>query len=104
MSEDLEWDYPLHFIDFETATAALPYHKGMSPYEAVAFQWSCHTISQPGVEPEHYEWINLDQKFPNFEFARSLKRSSKFKVWELLIQIDPFIVFGLHTRLRYGMT
>jgi hypothetical protein len=72
MSEDLEWDYPLHFIDFETATAALPYHKGMSPYEAVAFQWSCHTISQPGAEPEHYEWINLDQKFPNFEFARSL--------------------------------
>ena len=72
MTEDLKWDYPLHFIDFETATAALPYHKGMNPYEAVAFQWSCHTIREPGAEPEHFEWINLDQKFPNFEFARSL--------------------------------
>jgi hypothetical protein len=72
MSEDLKWVYPLHFIDFETATAALPYHKGMNPYEAVAFQWSCHTIREPGAEPEHFEWINLNQKFPNFDFARAL--------------------------------
>ena len=42
------------FVDFETATAALPYHKGMSPYETVAFQWSCHTIRQPNAEPEHF--------------------------------------------------
>ena len=72
MTEDLKWDYPLHFIDFETATAALPYHKGMNPYEAVAFQWSCHTIREPGAEPEHFEWINMNQIFPNFDFARAL--------------------------------
>ncbi|MDG1720919.1 MAG: DUF2779 domain-containing protein, partial [Bacteroidia bacterium] len=72
MTEELQWTYPLHFIDFETATAALPYHKGMNPYEAVAFQWSCHTIREPGAEPEHFEWINLSQKFPNFDFARAL--------------------------------
>ena len=72
MPDKMKWDYPLHFIDFETATAALPYHKGMSPYETVAFQWSCHTIRQPNAEPEHFEWINLKQEFPNFEFARSL--------------------------------
>lgn len=72
MPAKLNWDYPLHFIDFETATAALPYHKGMSPYETVAFQWSCHTIRKPDAEPEHFEWINLKQEFPNFKFARSL--------------------------------
>ena len=72
MTEDLKWDYPLHFIDFETATAALPYHKGMNPYEAVAFQWSCHTIREPGAKPEHFEWINMNQLFPNFDFARAL--------------------------------
>lgn len=72
MTEDLKWDYPLHFIDFETATAALPYHKGMNPYEAVAFQWSCHTIREQGAEPEHFEWINMKQIFPNFDFARAL--------------------------------
>ena len=72
MTEDLKWDYPLHFIDFETATAALPYHKGMNPYEAVAFQWSWHTIREPGAEPEHFEWINMNQIFPNFDFAGAL--------------------------------
>ena len=46
------WEYPLHFIDFETTISALPFHKGMRPYEAVAFQWSCHTIKKPGSEPD----------------------------------------------------
>ena len=70
--------YPLHFIDFETFTGALPFHKGMRPYELIAFQWSCHTIKSPGAAPEHMEWIHTGSKFPdanafpNFEFARSL--------------------------------
>lgn len=70
--ELLSWDYPIHFIDFETATAALPYHKRMRPYETVAFQWSCHTIPYPGADPVHSEWINLEPEFPNFKFAESL--------------------------------
>ena len=68
------WEYPLHFIDFETTISALPFHKGMRPYEAVAFQWSCHTIKKPGSEPIHSEWINLELEFPNFKFAESLMK------------------------------
>ena len=64
--------YPLHFIDFETSALAVPYHAEMHPFETVAFQWSCHTISAPGAEPRHTEWINLDSAFPNFAFAESL--------------------------------
>ena len=66
--------YPLHFIDFETSRMAIPYHKGMNPYEQIAFQWSCHTVKAPGAPPDHEEWINVDRKFPNFEFARSLRK------------------------------
>jgi hypothetical protein len=72
--------YPLHFIDFETYTGALPFHKGMRPYELIAFQWSCHTINKPGATPVHSEWIHTGEKFPNssefpnFEFSRSLMR------------------------------
>lgn len=72
--------YPLHFIDFETYTGALPFHKGMRPYELIAFQWSCHTIHKPGETPVHSEWIHTGSmflnpnEFPNFEFARSLMR------------------------------
>ena len=49
--------YPLHFIDFETTMTALPFHKGMRPYEVVNFQWSCHTIKKVGDKPVHSEWI-----------------------------------------------
>jgi hypothetical protein len=66
------WQYPLHFIDFETCTTALPFHRNMRPYEMSAFQWSCHTIKTPGAEPIHTEWLNLDAKFPSFKFAESL--------------------------------
>lgn len=68
------WEYPLHFIDFETTITALPFHKGMRPYETVAFQWSCHTIEKKGAEPKHFEWINLEPAFPNFKFAESLMK------------------------------
>lgn len=64
--------YPLHFIDFETYTGALPFNEGMRPYELIAFQWSCHTINKPGGEPIHCEWISTNGKFPNFEFAEAL--------------------------------
>jgi len=65
--------YPLHFIDFEGSRLALPYHEGMHPYEQVGFQWSCHTIREPGGSIEHAEWLNDRDSFPNFDFARTLK-------------------------------
>ena len=46
----------------------------MRPYELLAFQWSCHTVPAPGAEPEHDEWINLEEGFPNFRFAGSLMK------------------------------
>lgn len=69
-----EYQYPLHFIDFETYTGALPFHEGMRPYELIAFQWSCHTIPYKGAAPIHSEWIETEGKFPNFAFAESLMK------------------------------
>lgn len=70
--------YPLHFIDFETSSLAIPYHAGMAPYESVAFQWSCHTVPAPGIpdnqQPVHAEWINTEDAFPNIEFVRTLRQ------------------------------
>lgn len=65
--------YPHHFIDFENTRTALPYHAGMHPYELITFQWSCHTVRAPGLPPEHAEWLCDDLRFPNFDFARSLR-------------------------------
>lgn len=65
-------EYPLHFIDFETSRMAIPYRAGMQPYEQVAFQWSCHTLTAPDAIPVQSQWLNLDHTFPNFQFAESL--------------------------------
>jgi hypothetical protein len=44
----------------------------MQPYEQVAFQWSCHTLTAPDAMPVQSQWLNLDHTFPNFQFAESL--------------------------------
>jgi len=69
--------YPLHFIDFETYLGAIPHHKGMRPYELIAFQWSCHTVNDLEAEPIHSEWLNCDYDFPNFRFAEALMNQIK---------------------------
>ncbi len=102
-SELSMWQYPLHFIDFETYSGAIPYHKDMRPYEAIAFQWSCHTINSQGEEPVHSEWINTEKSFPNFRFAESLMKQIGYSgtplMWSthenttlrrILIQMDEF--------------
>lgn len=69
------WKYPLHMIDFETSTIALPFFKGMRPYETVAFQFSHHIIREEGSVEHIGEFIQAEPgKFPNFEFVRELKK------------------------------
>jgi hypothetical protein len=65
--------WPLHFIDFEAARIAVPHHRGMTPYGQLAFQWSCHTQNAPGAPLAHREYLNTDARWPNEEFARSLR-------------------------------
>jgi hypothetical protein len=68
------WVFPLHFIDFETCMVAIPFNKGMHPYDQIAFQFSCHTLHEDG-RVVHDEWINSERGvFPNFDFVRNLKR------------------------------
>ena len=71
----MEWKFPLHFIDFETCTSALPFTKGRHPYEQIAFQYSHHIVYSDGNIQHKSEYINAEPgKFPNYEFVRSLKK------------------------------
>ncbi len=70
------WTFPLHFIDFETSTVALPFTSGRSPYEQVAFQFSHHIYLEEGTIEHRSEYIsNTPGEFPNFIFARVLRNS-----------------------------
>ena len=68
------WKFPYHFIDFETSMVAIPFTKGMRPYEQIAFQFSHHKVNQDG-SVEHANEFIFDEpgKFPNFEFIKALK-------------------------------
>ena len=71
-----KWTYPFHFIDFETCTVALPFFKGMKPYESIAFQFSHHVMHENGeVEHRNQSLIAEPGQFPNFKFVRELKKS-----------------------------
>lgn len=73
-SEMDDWKYPLHMIDFETTSVALPMYKGMRPYEQVAFQFSHHVIEKDGTIRHAGQWLNSEKHhFPNFDFVRALK-------------------------------
>lgn len=70
------WSYPYHLIDFETAAVALPFFKGMRPYEQLAFQFSHHVMEESGAVSHVDEFLLADPgQFPNYEFARALKRT-----------------------------
>lgn len=69
-----QWKFPLHFIDFETSTVALPFTSGRRPYEQVAFQFSHHKYNQDGSVEHQSQYINnTPGEFPNFIFARALQ-------------------------------
>lgn len=73
-AEMATWKFPLHFIDFETSTVALPFTKGRKPYEQVAFQFSHHILQENGSIEHKTEYINDNPgEFPNFKFAEALK-------------------------------
>jgi len=75
LKEEMDtWKYPLNMIDFETTAMALPFTKGIKPYESIAFQYSHHLIHKDGRVEHKSQFINLEQgKFPSFEFVRALK-------------------------------
>ena len=67
------WSYPIHFLDFETATPALPFHRGMRPYQLLAFQFSCHHLHADGTIT-HDEFLEMDPGvFPSWRFVQALK-------------------------------
>jgi hypothetical protein len=69
------WKFPLHFIDFETMSPAIPMHAGCRPYEVLAFQFSHHLAHENGDVEHVGEYID-DRigAFPNIDFVRALKR------------------------------
>ena len=68
-------EYPLHFLDFETFSTAIPMFDGTRPYEQIPFQFSLHIVRKPGMKPEHREFLAEGRNDPREEFMRQLNLS-----------------------------
>lgn len=68
-----KFQFPLHFIDFETSSVAIPFYKNRHPFEQVAFQFSCHTLHKDR-QIDHSEYIKKGRgQFPNYDFVKEMK-------------------------------
>lgn len=75
LMQSASWVYPLHMIDFETSTVALPFHKGAKSYLGIAFQFSHHIMQEDGTIEHADQFLHLEQGvYPNIEFIRALKQ------------------------------
>jgi hypothetical protein len=54
-----ELAYPRYYLDFETASVAIPVWEGTRPYEQLPFQYSCHIEDGPG-QMRHEEFLDLN--------------------------------------------
>jgi hypothetical protein len=67
--------YPRSFIDFEAVMFAIPRFEGMRPYQALPFQWSCHSKMGEGSSIVHEEFIDVSGNDPRRGFIESLLNS-----------------------------
>jgi hypothetical protein len=68
------WTYPLHFLDFETISPAIPFHKDLHPYESEGFQFSCHHVAQDGSITHDQHIAREPGKYPSYDFLVELER------------------------------
>ena len=64
--------YPWAFLDFEVYNGATPVAYGSQPFDRIPTQFSCHTISEPGGEVTHTEYLHDDRSQPHEPFAQAL--------------------------------
>jgi hypothetical protein len=66
-----ELDYPIHFLDFESVSVAVPLFDGNHPWEKLPFQYSLHILEQNG-ELQHVEFLHEDNSDPSQPLAERL--------------------------------
>ncbi len=68
------WRYPLHFIDFETSVAPIPFFAGRRPYQTTAFQFSHHVMHEDGRVEHKDQFLDAEPgECPNIKFLRALR-------------------------------
>ena len=85
------WEYPLHFLDYETFAYAIPQFEGIRPFQQMCFQYSLHTIDKPGTEPRHSYYLSHgDDERPPHVLAESLQEAMSGGIGTVLVWYEAF--------------
>ena len=69
--------YPLHFLDFETAASAIPLYPGIPPFKTVPFMYADYKCQEPGAALQPDVMIAEPGKDPRKAVLLGLKESLK---------------------------
>jgi Domain of unknown function(DUF2779) len=68
-----EFQYPYHFIDFETIAPVLPFTIHKHPYQSIAFQFSHHILHDDGSVEHTTEFLHtVPEICPNLSFLNAI--------------------------------
>jgi CRISPR/Cas system-associated exonuclease Cas4 (RecB family) len=85
-----EWEYPLHFLDYETFQYAIPQFDGVRPFQQMVFQYSLHTIDRPGAEVRHTGHLARSDADPSRAVAEHLREAMKDGIGTVFVWYEPF--------------
>ena len=85
------WEYPLHFLDYETFAYAIPQFDGVKPFQQMCFQYSLHSLDAPGGEMKHRKYLARDNEpDPPRALAKSLKETMSDGIGTVLVWYESF--------------
>jgi CRISPR/Cas system-associated exonuclease Cas4 (RecB family) len=82
--------YPLHFLDYESFSYAVPQYSGIRPYQQMVFQYSLHTVAGPGSPVEHKYFLSDGTGDPPLELARSLRNACSGGIGKVVVWSQGF--------------
>lgn len=78
-------EYPVYYLDYETAAKPVPIWDNTSPHQQVPFQYSLHIKRAPNTEIEHFEYLhkNLDCPIDGllFSLSKQIEIKGTILVW-----------------------
>ena len=84
------WEYPLHFLDYETFSYAIPQFEGVRPFQQMCFQYSLHTIDAPGSDARHSFFLSHGDDDPPRAMAAHLKDAMADDIGTVFVWYEGF--------------
>jgi hypothetical protein len=84
--------YPLAFFDAEMYAPAIPQYKGTSPFEAMPFLFSWHSMAHEAAIPEHSYFFQEENKYAGKNLLENLIAKAE--------QVNSILVFDTAQELK----